>query len=57
MVAAWFTENEGANRVLRGGSWFNSPRYCRSACRLFDSPGFRYYLNFGFRVICEAPGL
>jgi formylglycine-generating enzyme required for sulfatase activity len=37
-------------RLLRGGSWFNGPRFCRSAYRdgiLPDSRGF-----IGFRVCC-----
>ena len=43
-------------RLLRGGSWFNRPQYCRSACRgrrhPADSPG-----DVGFRVCCLPPGL
>ena len=46
---AW-NENHSAtsSRVLRGGSWFNIPRRCRSASRLYHN--FRD-LNFGFRVV------
>jgi len=38
---------KSTNRVLRGGSWYNYPRWCRSAKR------FKYYTNshFGFRVV------
>jgi formylglycine-generating enzyme required for sulfatase activity len=43
--------SEDANRVLRGGSWFLSPRHCRSATRLNDDAGDRDYV-FGFRVVC-----
>ncbi len=39
----------GADRVLRGGSWYNGPGYCRSAFRYRDSPDLRYRL-IGFRV-------
>ncbi len=39
-----------ASRVRRGGSWNNSPRYCRSAYRYWDAPGFAG-LNIGFRVV------
>ena len=39
----------GTLRVLRGGSWFGSARYCRSAFRYLGTPDFR--LNFvGFRL-------
>ena len=39
----------GRWRVLRGGSWFNLPRDCRSAYRLRIDP--TYHLNcYGFRV-------
>ena len=54
--SAWLTEDEGANRVRRGGSWNFNPRHCRSAYRLNIYPGDRYD-NIGFRVLCEARGL
>jgi formylglycine-generating enzyme required for sulfatase activity len=41
-------------RVLRGGSWYNNPRLCRSAFRYFNYADFRYD-DFGFRVCCAAP--
>jgi formylglycine-generating enzyme required for sulfatase activity len=44
-----------AYRSLRGGSWFNDPRYCRSACRLNNHPDFRND-NVGFRVCCLPQG-
>jgi formylglycine-generating enzyme required for sulfatase activity/serine/threonine protein kinase len=31
----------GADRVLRGGGWFNNGEYCRSADRRRDTPGYR----------------
>ena len=37
------------DRVVRGGSGLNDPRYCRSASRNMDAPGAPY-LNGGFRV-------
>ncbi len=40
--------------ALRGGSWLNTPRTCRSAYRLRGSPSYRDY-NVGFRVACVAP--
>ena len=42
---------DGRNRVLRGGSWRDSPRYCRSAYRRCLDPSSRYhYHGLGFRV-------
>ncbi|MCY2928851.1 MAG: formylglycine-generating enzyme family protein [Planctomycetota bacterium] len=45
--------DSGANRVLRGGSWFNDPRICRSADRRRLSPGIRCD-HFGFRVAVDS---
>jgi formylglycine-generating enzyme required for sulfatase activity len=43
----------GTERVLRGGSWQNHGRLCRSACR--DRAGVAYRsLNAGFRVVMEV---
>ena len=52
--SAWLTDNKEANRLLRGGSWDDYPRYCRSACRDSDTPGNRLSI-IGFRVSCSAP--
>jgi len=38
-------------RVLRGGSRDCDPKDCRSAKRIFDSPGDRYSFGVGFRVV------
>ncbi|MBM4047244.1 MAG: formylglycine-generating enzyme family protein, partial [Planctomycetes bacterium] len=40
--------------VIRGGSWDDLPRRCRSAFRLSYPPDYRVY-NVGFRVACPAP--
>jgi formylglycine-generating enzyme required for sulfatase activity len=40
---------KGELRVLRGGSWYFTPEYCRSACRLRNEPAFRLS-DFGLRV-------
>jgi formylglycine-generating enzyme required for sulfatase activity len=45
------TYSETAYRVLRGGSWVNIPRYCRSATRDFSEAGSRS-CYMGFRVVC-----
>jgi formylglycine-generating enzyme required for sulfatase activity len=46
---------QGTDRVMRGGSWFGDPVYCRSASRLWhnpDDPRWRVGDNFlGFRVL------
>ncbi|NCS14271.1 MAG: SUMF1/EgtB/PvdO family nonheme iron enzyme [Microcystis aeruginosa G13-12] len=42
-------------RVLRGGSWFNTPRGCRSAARSRDNPVNRSSDGIGFRVVCRFP--
>jgi formylglycine-generating enzyme required for sulfatase activity/uncharacterized caspase-like protein len=48
---AWITDNQNQLRVLRGGSWYNDPRDCRSAFRYNWDLDDR--LNrIGFRVVC-----
>jgi formylglycine-generating enzyme required for sulfatase activity len=55
--SAWTEGGERESRVIRGGSWFDPPGYCRSAHHNppLYRPGERYE-NFGFRVCCSAPG-
>jgi formylglycine-generating enzyme required for sulfatase activity/uncharacterized caspase-like protein len=48
----WLIGNEGANLVLRGGSWFNGPRLCRSAFRDLNQPNNRGSV-IGLRVVCS----
>ncbi len=46
--SAWLS-GKSSKKVTRGGSWFNSPWYCRSACR--KSLNSFYHCNHnGFRV-------
>ena len=45
----------GTARVIRGGSWFYSARYLRSACRDRVAPGHRAG-NLGFRLLSSALG-
>jgi sulfatase modifying factor 1 len=40
---------QAADRVNRGGSWVDFPRFCRSAHRNWREPGFRGFA-LGFRV-------
>jgi len=54
-----YVENDGRNRVttdsrkvVRGGSFFDSPKRCRSALRL-AYPAWQRVFNVGFRVVCE----
>jgi formylglycine-generating enzyme required for sulfatase activity len=42
--------DSGARRVLRGGSWFFNPVYCRSFYRNLNDPGLRSR-NIGFRLV------
>ena len=51
---AWLTDNEDAERVIRGGSWNGFPRNCRSAYRNYSYPDARNF-DVGFRVVCRAP--
>ena len=48
--SVWTQGGDSDRRVLRGGSWFNDPRVCRSASRFSLVPDDRNYL-IGFRVI------
>ena len=43
----------GVPRVLRGGSWSNGARCCRSASRSWAPAGYRDN-NVGFRPVCSA---
>jgi formylglycine-generating enzyme required for sulfatase activity len=52
--SAWLSSDENKYRVLRGGSWSDFPRDCRSAYRYRSVPGNVYYF-IGFRVCCSAP--
>jgi formylglycine-generating enzyme required for sulfatase activity len=49
-------ESSERSRLLRGGSWFNRPRGCRSAFRHWNLPVNRDGSG-GFRVCCLPPGL
>ena len=42
------------SRVLRGGSWYNGPRYCRSADRSGYAPDGRSS-DIGFRACLDCP--
>jgi formylglycine-generating enzyme required for sulfatase activity/serine/threonine protein kinase len=45
-----------SNRMVRGGAWYNTARYCRSAYRNdFELPTTRT-LGIGFRIVCTVQG-
>lgn len=52
--SAWVTDGDSMYKILRGGSWSNLPRTCRSASRNFSIPDI-HNTSFGFRVVCSAP--
>jgi formylglycine-generating enzyme required for sulfatase activity len=52
--SAWLTDYESPIREIRGGSWINAPRYCRSASRNNDNLDYDTR-HIGFRVVCELP--
>ena len=51
--SAWKSENEGSTKILRGGSWYGNPWYCRSASR-YDGDRDARYIDYGFRVMCRS---
>ena len=53
---SWVNAGDEALRLLRGGSWFDAPRYGRSAVRLRRLQDIRNY-NVGFRLCGFPPGL
>ena len=44
----------GASRVVRGGSWYGSPGYCRSANRYRIAPDYRRDFLTGFRLALDS---
>jgi formylglycine-generating enzyme required for sulfatase activity len=47
--SAWIDNPRSDHRVIRGGSWYDGARFCRSAYRSGNSPGHRSF-NLGFRL-------
>lgn len=45
--------DDGTNKVVRGGSWFDRPHRSRASFRL-SYPSWQGIYNVGFRVVCEA---
>jgi formylglycine-generating enzyme required for sulfatase activity len=55
--SAWL-ENGNGRSPLRGGSWYDSPEFCRSAFRsIYNEAGRNLIDNdLGFRVACDISG-
>ncbi|BAY22472.1 hypothetical protein NIES2100_22350 [Calothrix sp. NIES-2100] len=51
--SAWLSGNDNDYQMLRGGSWFDLARGCRSADRYYVTRAYRH-LNVGFRVVAVA---
>lgn len=45
--------DDGANKVVRGGSWFDRSHRSRASFRL-SYPSWQGVYNVGFRVVCEV---
>lgn len=55
--STWISKNrDKEGKLLRGGSWFDFPRLCRSAFRYALARGRRYD-GIGFRVCCVLPSI
>ena len=54
--SAWISKNKYTTKVLRGGSWYFNPPFCRSACRYYCNRRFINDNILGFRVVCGAGG-
>ncbi|MHC4726757.1 MAG: formylglycine-generating enzyme family protein, partial [Planctomycetota bacterium] len=48
-----FDNKDTGQRVVRGGSWYDRPKRCRSASRL-SYPEWQKVYNVGFRIILEV---
>uniref|UniRef100_UPI0035C93E87 SAV_2336 N-terminal domain-related protein n=1 Tax=Plectonema radiosum TaxID=945768 RepID=UPI0035C93E87 len=51
--SAWISDNDNRSLLLRGGSWFDFPGYCRSAIRSDYNP-VNDFNTVGFRVVCAG---
>jgi formylglycine-generating enzyme required for sulfatase activity len=40
----------GLDRVIRGGGWFSTARFCRSSFRNHNNPSYSYH-TLGFRLV------
>jgi formylglycine-generating enzyme required for sulfatase activity/uncharacterized caspase-like protein len=51
--STWITDGDASKRLLRGGSWNDDPRNCRSANRDGYARVYRFDI-IGFRVVCVS---
>ncbi len=51
--SAWLT-NDNDYQIVRGGSWYSIPYFCRSAFRYYYYRRDYYFYYYGFRVVCGA---
>jgi formylglycine-generating enzyme required for sulfatase activity len=51
-AAEWTLTATSNRRIVRGGSFFDNPKHCRSESRL-DYPPWQRVFNVGFRVVTE----
>ncbi|MFN5952825.1 MAG: formylglycine-generating enzyme family protein [Dolichospermum sp.] len=52
-IAGSAVTSSSKSKLLRGGSWYFNPVYCRSAFRDYVFAGFDSY-DLGFRVVCSG---
>ncbi len=50
--SVWTQDGNDRYRILRGGSWYHHPQFCRSACRFRGSPDTKSKVC-GFRAIAD----
>jgi formylglycine-generating enzyme required for sulfatase activity len=50
--SAWVNGPRDGARVVRGGSWDDTPEHCRSAYRVLYYPAYRYDV-VGFRILLD----
>ena len=53
--SAWETGGDSSRRVLRGGSWYSLPWWCRSANRIIFLSDETDYIVIGFRLVSFPP--
>jgi formylglycine-generating enzyme required for sulfatase activity/uncharacterized caspase-like protein len=51
--SVWTSKDDSGQKLLRGGSWYDPPGFCRSALRYWVIPDRRLNTD-GFRVVCSS---